>query len=340
MRNLDLWADYTRLEVHGIFSPETTFTPRAGTWGLQGIVRVPDRNGDWVFLVTFGRRQGDHQFDESITEDGVLSWQSQPKQRLNDDIIHEFIRHDERVNSIHLFLRTTNRNPAYTYFGRLGYLTHDSQREQPVYFQWQLLDWPAPAELLQRTRLTLVPTLIDVAATTAVVPTNRITLVDPPPRRVARLGVSTREFRQHKTPDYAARDQRNRQLGRRAEELVLTHERDRLRDGGRDDLASQIVHVSAIEGDAAGYDIRSFELDGRARYIEVKATEGDASTSFFISANEVAFSEQRTDSYYLYRLHKFNVAENSARMFILNGDIRAGLHLTPTVFRAALIADA
>lgn len=62
--------------------------------------------------------------------------------------------------------------------------------------------------------------------------------------------------------------------------------------------AMMIVDVSATEGDAAGYDIRSFELDGRVRYIEVKATEGGASTSFFISANEVAFSEQRTDSYH------------------------------------------
>ena len=60
MRVLKLWDDYTREEVHGIFSPNTRFTPQAGTWGLQGIVRVPARQGDWVFFVTFGQEQGDH----------------------------------------------------------------------------------------------------------------------------------------------------------------------------------------------------------------------------------------------------------------------------------------
>jgi hypothetical protein len=87
MHNLVVWNDYTRAEVHAIFSPESTFTPQAGTWGLQGMIRVPARVGDWVFFVTFGQEQGDHVFDESITEDGVLSWQSQPAQRLTDSVI-------------------------------------------------------------------------------------------------------------------------------------------------------------------------------------------------------------------------------------------------------------
>lgn len=78
IKPLHLWHDYTREEVHGIFSPNTKFTPQAGTWGLQGIVRVSARPGDWVFFVTFGKEQGEHVFDESITTDGVLSWQSQP----------------------------------------------------------------------------------------------------------------------------------------------------------------------------------------------------------------------------------------------------------------------
>ncbi len=76
---LKLWNSYTREQVHSIFSPDTVFTPQAGTWGLQGMVRIPDRVGDWVFFVTFGQQQGEHLFDESITEDGVLSWQSQPR---------------------------------------------------------------------------------------------------------------------------------------------------------------------------------------------------------------------------------------------------------------------
>jgi len=67
MKTLRLWDFYSRRDVHDIFSPETNFTPQRGTWGLHGIVKVPGRDGDFVFLVTFGKTQGEHQFDESIT---------------------------------------------------------------------------------------------------------------------------------------------------------------------------------------------------------------------------------------------------------------------------------
>ena len=40
MTTLQLYTDYDRREVQGIFDPETTFTPQAGTWGLHGITRL------------------------------------------------------------------------------------------------------------------------------------------------------------------------------------------------------------------------------------------------------------------------------------------------------------
>jgi hypothetical protein len=43
---------------------------------------------------------------------------------------------------------------------------------------------------------------------------------------------------------------------------VLDVERVRLLAGARPDLADRIVHVAIVEGDSAGYDIRSYELDG------------------------------------------------------------------------------
>ena len=115
---------------------------------MQGIVKLTGRPGDYVFFVTFGRQQSDHEFDEGVTTDGVLRWQSQPKQRLVDADIQELIAHDENQNSIYLFLRTTAKRLGnvvpYTYLGRLKYLIHDRDREQPVYFTWQILDWAVP----------------------------------------------------------------------------------------------------------------------------------------------------------------------------------------------------
>src|SRR5687768_11197628 len=79
-RSLRLWESYTREEVHDIFEPTTLFTPQTGKWGLPGIVRLSETDGDFIFFVTFGSSQGNHDFDEAITEDGVLTWQSQPRQ--------------------------------------------------------------------------------------------------------------------------------------------------------------------------------------------------------------------------------------------------------------------
>src|SRR6266545_5845257 len=105
MRILVLWQTYTREEVHDVFSPHSTFTAQAGSWGLHGIVRLAERLNSFVFFVTFGQVQGEHVFDESITKDGVLTWQSQPHQRLNTPAVRTLIEHDDQSGSIHLFLR-------------------------------------------------------------------------------------------------------------------------------------------------------------------------------------------------------------------------------------------
>jgi hypothetical protein len=48
MPELVLYDHYSREDVHAIFSPDTVFTPQAGTWGLQGVVPIPDRPGDYA----------------------------------------------------------------------------------------------------------------------------------------------------------------------------------------------------------------------------------------------------------------------------------------------------
>jgi len=63
-RPLEKYKDYTREEVHAIFSPNTRVhaifspntrvTPQSGSWGLQGIIQIPGRDGDFVFFVTEG----------------------------------------------------------------------------------------------------------------------------------------------------------------------------------------------------------------------------------------------------------------------------------------------
>lgn len=335
MATLTLWSDYTREDVHSIFSPNSTFTPQAGTWGLQGIVRIPDREGDWVFFVTFGQQQGDHAFDESITDEGVLSWQSQPSQRLDDKIIRALVEHDEQVHTIHLFLRTDRRS-RYTYLGRLGYLTHDKNREAPVYFQWQLLDWPAPSETLARIGLRLLGSDGNMPTNREEKVTDTLRIVEKPNGRKAREGVVTQEFKSRKSPNYAERDHKNRQLGLKGELLVLEQEKKALIQAGRPDLAEKVRHVSVVEGDGAGYDIQSFLPDGRTRFIEVKTTKGSASTPFYISPNEIAFSAAQAVSFCLIRVFEYDAEHNVGKAFVVSGNLCKSLDLTPTEFRAVL----
>lgn len=329
VRNLTLFDTYDRREVHSIFSPMTRFTPQAGTWGLQGIVDIPDRPGDFVFFVTIGRQQGEHVFDEGITQDGVLSWQSQPQQSFTDRKIHQLIQHDELFNSIHLFLRTGARD-KYTYLGLLKYLSHDGERERPVYFQWQLLSAPIPEEVLVRMNLAL-----QQSTNVELVPDTSIhLLVQTPVPFVTRQTQGTRVFRTRKVANYAERDAKNRQLGRAGELLAMQYEKEQLVARGRQDLADQIIHVSEIVGDGAGYDIHSFEGDGSDKFIEVKTTRGGSDTEFFISANEVAFSQVNPEQFHLYRIYEFDEAQQTGKFYSLRGTMTANFELVPTQYRA------
>jgi hypothetical protein len=335
MKSLRLWDFYSRKDVHSIFSPDTKFTPQSGTWGLQGIIKVPGRNGDFVFFVTFGKSQGEHTFDESITEDGVLSWQSQPSQGLESEVIQSFINHDERLNNIHLFLRANSKN-EYGYFGTLGYLTHDTQREKPVHFQWQLMDWEAPTDFLQNVGVLPVTDALPLQNVNVDKPENVIEFVSPPPPRTRRIGTSTLEFQTRKSPNYVLKQESNSALGLLGEELVLQREIKTLRDAGRDDLADKIVHVSVVEGDGAGHDIKSFTVDGQTKFIEVKSTKGTASAAFFISPNEVEFSKKNAKNFYLYRLYDLDSTTRSAKVYVLYGDLTNTLELRPTQFIAEI----
>ena len=332
MHPLRLYEDYSREEVHDIFAPDAPFTPGAGTWGLLGIVAIPDRPGDYVFFVTYGRQQGEHVFDEGVTEEGVLTWQSQPRQGLDDQQIRQFIAHDETINTIHLFLRTRMDAP-YTYLGRLAYLSHDRERENPVYFMWQILPDRIPSKVADRIGLELQPGHVGERAPPAGAGELEQT---PPPVRHGARGESTPAFRRRKRADYALRDAENRALGHAGERLVVETEMRSLRLAGRHDLAGRVRHVAEIEGDGAGYDVESYTPDGEVKYIEVKTTQGAGTTAFFLTANELAFADRHSRRYYLYRVYDFDLTSRFGRLYVVKGSPGAYFELRPTEYRVLL----
>ena len=338
---LTLYQDYSRQEVHALLDPNTPYIPQAGSWGLHGIVSLPDRPNDFVFFVTYGKNQGNYTFDESITKDGVLSWQSQPSQDLKDKRIQKFINHDADKNVIYLFLRV-QRDKKYTYLGSLKYLAHDIEREKPVHFEWQIIEGPPTAEVCNRIGLELIETGAQYQVNAAIktesaAKKDELQFELPSAIHGDRdKKKSAAQFKAYKKPDYAERDKKNRDLGVLGEILVVEYERKLLLAAGRSDLTQKIIHVSDKEGDGAGYDVLSYHIDGRTKYIEVKTTRGGSETDFFLSPNEIEFSHTHAGEYFLYRVYEYNEDLNTGKFFTIVGDIRERLQLIPQSYRAKI----
>lgn len=132
--------------------------------------------------------------------------------------------------------------------------------------------------------------------------------------------------------DYLEREARNRSLGFAGEEFVLQFEHWRLLRLGQDHLADRVEHVSKSKGDGLGYDVLSFDANGRERFIEVKTTTFGRDTPFFVSRGELALSRHAEDQFHLYRLFDFR---KSPRLFDLPGTLDQHCLLDPVSYRAS-----
>lgn len=133
--------------------------------------------------------------------------------------------------------------------------------------------------------------------------------------------------------NYLEREAQNQRLGNAGEEFVMNFERARLIRAGRESLADHIERVSETQGPSAGFDIRSYEENGYDRFIEVKTTKYGKNTPFFITRNELAFSQENASRYFLYRLFKFR---KKPRMFALHGCLQDQCSLKPSLFIAKM----
>ena len=161
-------------------------------------------------------------------------------------------------------------------------------------------------------------------------------LVDPP----TRSKIEVNPYKQvRETPnlrrnvDYSALEAANRSLGFTGEQYVVRFEQARLLADRQDRLAAAVDHVSESRGDGLGYDILSFESDGRERLIEVKTTAYGPSMPFFVTRNEVATAQSAPDRYHLCRLFDFR---RNPRLFFKQGQIERGFTLDPIQFLARL----
>lgn len=134
--------------------------------------------------------------------------------------------------------------------------------------------------------------------------------------------------------DYVAQEARNSALGNAGELLVMEYEEFRLRSAGKTTLAERIDHVSKSKGDGLGYDILSFEISGKERFVEVKTTAFAKETPFYATRNEISFSEEFHDQFHLYRLFEFR---KTPRLFSLKGEIGSHCYMDPVSFICKLM---
>lgn len=135
--------------------------------------------------------------------------------------------------------------------------------------------------------------------------------------------------------DYTSEAIRNKSLGDAGELFVLEHEKQILIKAGRSDLAEKVEHTAA-KRDGAGYDIKSFDVEGNAKFIEVKTTKGGCNTTFYISESERVFSEKNSN-FYLYRVYNYNEQTRTGDIMIIQGNITD--ICTPINYRVDLVTD-
>lgn len=157
-------------------------------------------------------------------------------------------------------------------------------------------------------------------------------LTDPPKPVALKNRAAAPSARYSATPvNYLEREANNRSLGLAGEEFVINFERARLVRAGAEKLASKIEHVAKVRGDAAGFDVLSFEQSGADRLIEVKTTKYGAHTPFFVSRNELEVSKTQTNRYHLYRVFEFRARP---LLFTLHGALSSTCKLDPTNYIA------
>jgi hypothetical protein len=130
--------------------------------------------------------------------------------------------------------------------------------------------------------------------------------------------------------NYLAREQNNRILGEKGEELVLNYEKWRLIKEGKNNLADRIEWVSKYKGDGLGFDILSKNNNGTDRFIEVKTTKLPKETPIYLSHNELTFASIKGKEFFLYRVFNF---KEKPQIFIKQGNYEGFCKLKPQSYK-------
>jgi len=201
---------------------------------------------------------------------------------------------------------------------------------------YQRLLFDVVADRLSATKNVVDLVREEVTRSAAVPPVENIldALVDPPSPTAgtasrAEQVLLSYSIRPPRHIDYLAQEARNSSLGAAGEEFVIKFEIARLRNAGQKKLADRVERVSITQGDGVGFDVMSFEPNGKERFIEAKTTAFGKETPFFVTRNELQFSKDHEVNYYLYRVFQFHKVP---KLFHLDGALDVVCALDPVQY--------
>lgn len=141
--------------------------------------------------------------------------------------------------------------------------------------------------------------------------------------------------------DFIEKIMRQSRIGKAAEKIVYEHEVERIREIDPSHI-DKVIWVSNIDGDGAGFDIKSINIDSSGvitdKYMEVKATSCSKETPIEISRNEVGCSKHFANEYIVYRLYDFKASDKIFKYYTIIGDLTqiSNATLVPTSYRLFL----
>ena len=118
-------------------------------------------------------------------------------------------------------------------------------------------------------------------------------------------------------PNYEKIQKAKNKIGALGEAIIL----DLLTEEAKKNGCKLPDHVSKEEGDGLGYDIRSFDINGKEIHNEVKSTTQNKIDGFEMSYNEVAASKDPNFKYRIYRVYALDMATKTCKYKVYEGAV-------------------
>ncbi len=303
-------AEYSKKDLSDIFTPEYSYTPQGGKWGRVGVVSLSLGVSKNYVLFSVGEKFAKLERPEAVMDDGTYDWVTQQRMKSKETQTVKRIKESNVLGiNVLLFYKAKEEDQKFTYYGPLTFIDEYKDSSQNRRFIFKLNSWNGiKNRIIDSSKVPVLSTS----------PGKHATLRIQQPPTTFNSSQNNSENMNRNGKFRSVKDGvENKKLGDSGEELVMKWEREKLKN--YPDLLKKLERVSE-KNDYLGYDIRSFDTNGKEIYIEVKTTKGGKSSSFIVTSNEYMTSRKYATKYKLYRLYNYNPI-SGADCFILEGDL-------------------